>query len=83
MTVVGETEVLAWVVLQTATRTQAKGSPVRLVMPRAEEVTRELEVPLSEAELSVVEEYLLERGYVVPTNIGLTQGAYTISPAGF
>jgi hypothetical protein len=37
---------------------------VRLVVPRAPEVTDELEPPLSDAELLAVEEYLLERGYL-------------------
>ena len=78
-----ETRRLAWVVLQTANRTQAKGSSVRLVVPRAPEVTYELEPPLSEADLLAVEKYLLERGYVAPANIGLRWGTYTISPAGF
>jgi hypothetical protein len=78
-----ESEQLAWLVLQTANRTQAKGSSVRLVVPRAPEVARELELPLDEAELLTVEEYLLERGYVAPANIGLTWGTYTITPAGF
>jgi hypothetical protein len=78
-----ETRRLAWIVLQTANRTQAKGSSVRLVVPRAPEVTDELELPLSEVELLAVEEYLLERGYVTPDDIGLRWGTYTISPAGF
>jgi hypothetical protein len=81
--VADETKRLAWVVLQTANWTQAKGSSVRLVVPRAPEVTRELEPPLAEAELLTAEEYLLERGYVAPANIGLTWGTYTITPAGY
>ncbi len=83
MTVADETEQLAWLVLQTANRTQAKGSSVRLVVPRAPEMTYELEPPLSEAELLAVEEHLLERGYVTPVDIGLRWGTYTISSAGF
>jgi hypothetical protein len=83
MTVADETEQLAWLVLQTANRTQAKGSSVRLVVPRAPEMTYELEPPLGEAQLLAVEEYLLERGYVTPVDIGLRWGTYTISPAGF
>jgi hypothetical protein len=83
MNVADETKRLAWVVLQTANWTQAKGSSVRLVVPRAPEVTRELEPPLAEAELLTAEEYLLERGYVAPANIGLTWGTYTITPAGY
>lgn len=78
-----ETRRLAWIVLDTANRVQAKGSSVRLVVPRAPEVTYELEPPLSKAELLAVEEYLLERGYLAPANIGLRWGTYTISPAGF
>jgi hypothetical protein len=78
-----ETRRLAWIVLQTANRTQAKGSSVRLVVPRAPEVTDELEPPLREVELLAVEEYLLERGYVAPDDIGLRWGTYTITPAGF
>jgi hypothetical protein len=78
-----ETRRLAWIVLQTANRTQAKGSSVRLVVPRAPEVADELEPPLSEVELLEVEEYLLERGYVAPDDIGLRWGTYTITPAGF
>jgi hypothetical protein len=83
MSVAEETRRLAWIVLQTANRTQAKGSSVRLVVPRAPEVADELEPPLSDAELLAVEEYLLERGYVAPDNIGLRWGTYTITPAGF
>jgi len=78
-----ETRRLAWIVLHTANRIQAKGSPVRLVVPRAPEMTYELEPPLSEAELLAVEKYLLERSYIAPANIGLRWGTYTISPAGF
>ena len=57
-----EAEELAWVVLRAANRTQARGSTVRLVVPRAPEVA--------------------ERGYVAALDIGLTRGAYTITPAG-
>jgi hypothetical protein len=71
------------VILQTTNRTQAKGSTVRLVAPRALEMAYEREPPLSEAELLEVEEYLLECGYVAPTNIGLRWATYTITPAGF
>jgi hypothetical protein len=83
MSVADETRRLAWIVLQTANRTQAKGSSVRLVVPRAPEVTDELEPPLSDAELLAVEEYLLKRGYVAPINFSHRWGIYTITPAGF
>jgi hypothetical protein len=83
MTVADETEQRAWGVLKAANRTQAKGSTVRLVVPRAPEMTYELEPPLGEAELLAVEEYLLEHGYAAPANIGLRWSAYTITAAGF
>jgi hypothetical protein len=42
-------EALARVVLQTANRTQAKGSSARLVVPRAPEVVDEVGVELTES----------------------------------
>ena len=81
--VANKTAVLALVVLRTANRTQAKGSTVRLVVPRAPEVAHEVGMELSEAQILEVEEYLKERGYVEPANLGLTWGSYTITPAGF
>ena len=87
MTVVDEIEQLAWVVLRTANRIHAKGSTVRLVVPRAQEVVYELDAELGmelpEARLLEVEEYLRDHGYVVPVDIvGLTVGTYTITPKG-
>ncbi len=55
---------------------------VRLVVPSAPEVTRQLDPALAEHELLAAEEYLLERGHVAPSNLGLTWGTYTITPAG-
>jgi hypothetical protein len=78
-----DTEALARVVLQTANRTQAEGSSVRLVVPRAPEVVDEVGVELTEAQLLAVEEYLHHHGYVVPVDMGLSWGTYTITPAGF
>jgi hypothetical protein len=83
MTVADETEKLALVVLLAANRTQAKGSTVRLIVPRAPEVAQELGVELDDDLIVAVEEYLLNRGYVAPANIGLSWGTYTITPAGF
>jgi hypothetical protein len=77
-----EAEELAWVVLRVANRTQARGSTARLVIPRAPEVAYELGVDLDEDRFLAAEEHLLERGYVAPVDIGLTRGAYTITPAG-
>jgi hypothetical protein len=58
MTVADEIERLAWQVLRTVNRMQAKDSSVRLVVPRAPEVADELESPPNDAELLTVEEYL-------------------------
>jgi hypothetical protein len=70
------------VVLRVANRVQARGSTVRLVVPRAPEVAYELGVDPEENRFLEAEEYLLEWGYVAPVDIGLTRGAYTITPAG-
>jgi hypothetical protein len=81
--VANDTEALARVVLQTANRTQAEGSSVRLVVPRALEVADEVGVELTEAQLLAVEEYLHHHGSVEPVDMGLSWGTYTITPAGF
>jgi hypothetical protein len=80
---VNDTEQLAWVVLLATNRTQARGSTDRLIFPRAPEVAEELGMELTDAQLLSAEEHLHERGYVAPANIGLSWGAYTITPAGF
>jgi hypothetical protein len=77
-----EPEQLAWLLLLTVDRTQAKGSTVRLIVPSDPEVARALGPALSEHEILSAENYLLDRGYVAPANIGLTWGTYTITPAG-
>jgi transcriptional regulator GlxA family with amidase domain len=77
-----EAEELAWVVLRVANRMQARGSTARLVVPRAPEVAYQLGVDLEEDRFLAAEEHLLEQGYVAPVDIGLTRGAYTITPAG-
>ena len=77
-----ETEQLAWVVLQTANRSQSKGSTVRLLVPRAPEVVDEMGMEPTEERMMAVEEYLLERGYVSSVEMGLSRGTYTITPAG-
>jgi hypothetical protein len=73
---------LAWVVLRAVNRTQAKGSTVRLIVPRVPEVANELGVHLGEDKMLTAEDYLLERGYIVPVDIGLTKNTFTITPAG-
>jgi hypothetical protein len=80
--VILETEQLAWVVLQTANRTQSKGSTVRLLVPRAPEVVDEMGMEPTEERMMAVEEYLLERGYVSSVEMGLSRGTYTITAAG-
>ena len=77
------TEQLARVVLRAANRTQAKGSAVRPIVPLAPEVAQELGMELDDEVIVAAEEYLLKCGYVVPANIGLSWGTYTITPAGF
>ena len=77
-----DTEQVAYLVLEAANRTQGRGTTVRLVVPRAPEVTRQLDPSLAEHELLAADEYLLERGYIAPANIGLTWGNYTITQAG-
>jgi hypothetical protein len=72
--VANETELLAWVVLRAANRAQAKDSTARLVVPSAPEVAYEVSVELPEARLLEVEEYLQDRGYIEPVDIGLTRG---------
>ncbi len=77
-----DTQQLAWLVLEAGNRTQGRGTTVRLVIPSAPEVTRQLDPNLAEDELLAAEEYLLERGYIAPANLGLTWGTYTITATG-
>lgn len=77
-----EMEQLAWLVLRAANRRQAKSSTARLIVPRAPEIAEELGIDLTDAQFVSVEEYLQEHGYVVPADIGLTWGTYTLTPAG-
>ena len=83
MSPANETELLAWSVLRAANRTQARGTTVRLVVPRAPEVTHDLDMEVAEERLLTAEEWLVERGYLAAVNVGLTRGTYTITPAGF
>jgi hypothetical protein len=73
---------LPWLVLRAANRTQAKGSTVRLIAPRAPEGAEELGMEITDARLLAVQEHLQHHGYVEPADIGLAWGAYTITPAG-
>ena len=77
-----ETELLAWLVLQAANRTQARGSTVRLVVLRAPEVAYDLGGDLGEDRYLASEKWLLEQGYLTPANVGLTWGTYTVTSAG-
>ncbi len=80
--VANETEALALILLRAANRTQAKGTTVRLVVPRAPEVAHEVGVELTEAQLLEVEEYLHLHGYIEPVDMGLASRTYTITPTG-
>jgi hypothetical protein len=82
VSVLDHTEQLAWEVLRAVNRTQAKGSTVRLIVPRAPEVAEELGRDLTDAQFSMVEEYLLDHGYVTPAGLDLTWSTYTVTPAG-
>jgi hypothetical protein len=73
---------LPWLVLRAANLTQAKGSTVRLIVPRAPEVAEELGMELTDERLLAVQEHLQRHGYVEHANFSLTWGAYTITPAG-
>jgi hypothetical protein len=77
-----ETELLAWAVLRAANLTQARGTTIRLVVPRAPEVAHDLDMEIAEERLLDVEEWLVERGYLAPADIRLVWGTYTITPAG-
>ena len=63
-------------------RTQAKGSMVRLVVPRSPEAAYELGLDFDEDRFLAAEEHLLGRGYVVPVDIGLMRSTYTTRPPG-
>ena len=76
-----ETERLAWAVLRAANRVQAKGTTVRLVVPRAPEVAHDLQEEVAEERLLTAEEWLFQRGYLAPANVGLTWGTYTFTTA--
>jgi hypothetical protein len=78
-----ETELLAWALLRAANRTQGRDTTVRLVVPRAPEVAHDLGIEqISQERIVEAEEWLEERGYLAPVNIGLTWGTYTITSAG-
>jgi hypothetical protein len=77
-----ETELLAWVVLRASNRTQARGTTVRLVVPRAPEVIDDLDMEVEEERIVEAEEWLVDRGYLTPADVVLTRGTYTITPIG-
>jgi hypothetical protein len=77
-----ETELLAWAVLRASNRTQATGTTVRLVVPRAPEVIDDLDMEVEEERIVGAEEWLVERGYLAAADVVLTRGTYTITPVG-
>ena len=78
-----ETELLAWAVLRASNRTQAKGTTVRLVVPRAPEVIDDLDMEgVTEERIVGVEEWLVDQGYLAAADVVLTRGTYTITPLG-
>ena len=74
-----DTQQVAWLVLETLNRTQGKDTTVRLVVPRDPEVTHLLDPTLAAHKLPAAEAYLLERGYIAPTNLA-SRGAPTRLP---
>jgi DNA-binding PadR family transcriptional regulator len=84
--VIRVSERAAWLVLQAVNRVQAKGSTVRLVVPRdpdiVDELGRELGLGPTDEELLSAEDYLLEHGYIAPTGLGVTRNVYTVTRAG-
>jgi hypothetical protein len=79
-----ETELLAWAVLRASNRTQARGTTIRLVVPRAPEVIDDLELEgVTEERIVAAEEWLVERDYLTPADAVLTRGTYTITPSGW
>jgi hypothetical protein len=78
-----EPTALAWLVLGAANRAQAKGSSVRLIVPRAPEVAQELGMDLTDEQFLSVEKYLEDQGYIAPVDVSLTWSAYTITSAGY
>ena len=75
-------ERLAWLILRAVNRTQAKGSTVRLAIPRDPRVIDELGIDVTGEQLLSAEEYLEDRGYLERADISLTMGTYTITPVG-
>ncbi len=51
-----DTQQLAWLVLETVNRTQAKDTTIRLVVPRDPEAARQLDLTLAEHALPAAEE---------------------------
>jgi hypothetical protein len=76
LTVSDEIGRLAYVVLRTVNRMQAKGSTVRIVAPRDPDVAHELGMDTDEDVILTAVEYLLEQGYVVPAGLDLQGGLH-------
>jgi hypothetical protein len=83
LTVSDEIGRLAYVVLRTVNRMQAKGSPVRIVAPRDPDVAHELGMDTDEDVILTAVEYLLEQGYVVPAGLDLQGGPTPSRPRGW
>jgi hypothetical protein len=84
--VVRGSERLAWLVLRAVNRAQARGTTVRLVAPRDQEIVdelgRELGLGPTDEELASAEDYLLAHGYIAPTGLGIAREVYTVTLAG-
>ena len=84
--VIRGSEQLAWLVLQTVNRVQAKGTTVRLVAPRDPDIVdalgRQLGLGPTDEQLAPAEAYLLEHGYIAPTDLGTMRDIFTVTLAG-
>ena len=74
---------IAGALLDTVNRLQAKGSTVRIVVPRSLEVARELgfDDPDTGAIL-VAQDWLEHHRYISRTDLGLSVETFTITPEG-
>ena len=76
-------EEIAWRLLGVLNRLQAKGSLVRIVVPRDMEVARELHFDDPDTgAILVAQDWLEYHRYISRTDLGLSVEAFTITPKG-
>jgi hypothetical protein len=73
----------AWELLDTLNRLQARGSAVRIIVPRDLEVARELGFENADAgAVLVAQDWLEYHHFISRTDIGLSVETFTITPEG-